>query len=170
MARFARLAIGGAAVAVVVLVMASTGATAQGVPVSWAAAPPAPSTRPAATVPVTLIATVDDGWHLYSLAQGPGGPIATRITVGTAPTFTLADSVQGPVPKRVFDGNFGMVVETYEGRAAFVVPIRVGARARAGVDTAAVRVRYETCNDSQCLPAHTETLLVPITVRAATAP
>ena len=66
-------------------------------PISWTlAVQPAGSTSTAGgAITLALTATIDDGWHLYSLKLDPGGPIATSITVpaGKDDVSTLSDSL-----------------------------------------------------------------------------
>src|SRR5687767_6700328 len=52
-----------------------------------------------------VIARIDEGWHLYSLDQAPGGPIPTRISVPEDQRFKLAGDIDSPLPKVLFDSN-----------------------------------------------------------------
>jgi DsbC/DsbD-like thiol-disulfide interchange protein len=134
-------------------------------PVHWTATS-AGKVVPGTTVSAQIAATIDPGWHVYSLTQGPGGPIALRITVASGQPFTLQGNPTGPAPHTEFDPNFGITVEEYEERAAFTVPVAVGA-APVGQDSIVVRARYQVCNASLCLPPRTENVAVPVTVAAA---
>ena len=134
-------------------------------PVHWTASS-AGTVAQNATVAAHISAAIDAGWHMYALTQGPGGPIATRITVASGQPFTLQGEPTGPAPRREFDPNFGITVEEYEERAAFAVPVAVGA-APVGQDSIVVRARYQVCNASLCLPPRTENVAVPVTVAAA---
>ncbi len=120
-----------------------------------------------AEVAAHLSATIDPGWHVYSLTQGPGGPIALRITVAPGQPFTLQSVPTGPAPRTEFDPNFGITAEEYEEHAAFTVPVAVGGAAPVGRDSIVVRARYQACNASLCLPPRTENLAVPVTVAVA---
>jgi Disulphide bond corrector protein DsbC len=144
--------------------MAASPAVGQERPVAWVAAPPGRAVPVGGTATVRLTATIDTGWHLYSITQGPGGPIPTRIALAPGQSFVLADSVRGPAATRRFDPNFGIDVETYEGAAAFALRVRVGPGARLGTDTVAIKARYQACNATLCLPPRTETIPVPLTV------
>jgi thiol:disulfide interchange protein DsbD len=134
-------------------------------PVHWAATS-AGTVAPGATVSAQIAATIDPGWHVYSLTQGPGGPIATRIALAAGQPFTLKGDPTGPAPHTEFDPNFGIQVEQYEETAAFTVPVAVGTTAPAGKDSIVVRARYQVCNASLCLPPKTESVAVPVTVAA----
>ena len=50
------------------------------------------------------------------------------------------------------DPNFEINTETHEGSATFSVPIVVIADAPAGAQNLNVNVRFQTCNDKNCLP------------------
>jgi DsbC/DsbD-like thiol-disulfide interchange protein len=152
------------------LVAAATpGATgAQQTPAVWSGRPE--SAVPAgATVQIALDVVLATGWHMYAMSQTAGGPVPLRVTVADSPVFALAGPVAGPAPKKGFDPNFGIVVETYEGRATFTVPVHLANVAPTGIDTIGVQVRYQVCNPTFCMPAQTSTVRVAVTV-AGTAP
>jgi thiol:disulfide interchange protein DsbD len=125
------------------------------------------STAPAAqgtTISVKLSAKVRDGWHLYSISQGPGGPIPTKIDVEKGQSFTLGGTVRGPVPVKRMDQNFGIEVEMYDGPVAFTVPVQVARDAQPGAAEVIVTARYQACDATLCMPPYTERIRVPITV------
>jgi DsbC/DsbD-like thiol-disulfide interchange protein len=133
-------------------------------PITWTATAPK-SAIAGTTVPIELMATIDNGWHLYSTTQPAGGPIPTRITVATSPIFTSAGAVVFPKPSVAPDPNFGINVETYQQTVTFTVPVHVAANAPKGVDTVAIQARFQACNASLCLPPKAQTISVPVTVR-----
>jgi len=143
-------------------------AAAQDIPVTWSAVH-VPSVAAGGTARITLTAAIADGWHLYSLTQPAGGPVPTRIPLAQSQLFALADSVQGVPPQREFDPNFGIEVETYSGSTPFLVPVKVMPEAKPGVDTVAIKARYQVCNATTCLPVRVETVVVPVTVTRASA-
>jgi thiol:disulfide interchange protein DsbD len=133
-------------------------------PVHWRAE--ATSRRPDAggTFDVAVTAAIDDEWHLYSVTQGPGGPIPTSVTVRGGQPFSRGGPIRGPEPATGFDPNFGIQTETYEGSVTLVVPVRVAAAAPAGA-ALTLAVTYQACTDRQCLPPATVTLTLPVSVR-----
>jgi DsbC/DsbD-like thiol-disulfide interchange protein len=133
-------------------------------PITWSVTAPK-SVAPGSTIPIGLVATIDDGWHLYSTTQGSGGPIPTRIAVVASPIFAEAGALGFPKPIVAADPNFGINVETYDRTVTFTVPVRVAANARPGVDTLAFQARFQACNANLCLPPKTQTISVPVTVR-----
>src|SRR5215467_13640641 len=90
-------------------------------------------------------AKVEPGWHLYS-ASSPAG-IPTTFTVGPDSLVEGTRTFQ-TAPKRAFDKNFAADTETYEGDAAFVVELQLKKNAPPGPAELAVKIRYQTCNDT----------------------
>jgi DsbC/DsbD-like thiol-disulfide interchange protein len=133
-------------------------------PVTWTATAPK-SAAPGSTVPIALVATIDDGWHLYSTTQPLGGPVPTRITVAPSQIFEGSGALSFPKPIVAPDPNFGINVETYDRTVTFTVPVHIAANARPGVDTVAIQARFQACNAQLCLPPKTQTVSVPVTVR-----
>ena len=110
-------------------------------------------------------ASIGGGWNMYSITQGGGGPIPTRITLGEGP-FKVG-AISGPRPKVKLDPNFGINTESYSGSAAFTVPFTVNADAAEGGSTLNAKVRYQVCNDTVCLPPKTVPLAAAVTITAA---
>lgn len=133
-------------------------------PVTWSATAPK-SAAPGSTVPIALVANIDDGWHLYSTTQPSGGPIPTRIVVGPSRIFEASGGLSFPKPTVAPDPNFGINVETYQRTVTFTVPVHVAANAKPGIDTLAIQARFQACNASLCLPPKTQTISIPVTVR-----
>jgi len=102
---------------------------------------------------------------MYSITQGGGGPIPTRITLGEGP-FKMG-AVSGPRPKVKLDSNFGINTESYSGSAAFTIPFTVNADAPEGAASLNTKVRYQVCNDTVCLPPKTVPLAAALTITAA---
>jgi|SRR5579862_6402461 len=137
-------------------------------PITWTVTPPKSATA-GSTVPIALVATIDNGWHLYSTTQPAGGPIPTRITLSTSAFFSSDGAVTFPKPSVAPDPNFGINVETYQQTVTFTVPVHIAANARPGIDTVALQARFQACNASLCLPPKTQTIEVPLTIRAGAA-
>ncbi|MGE3467587.1 MAG: protein-disulfide reductase DsbD family protein [Pyrinomonadaceae bacterium] len=113
---------------------------------------------------VRISASIGGGWKMYSITQGAGGPIPTRITAGEGP-FKLS-GVSGPRPKVAHDPNFGINTETYSGSAAFSGTVTADAATPEGPQTVNINFRYQVCNDTVCLPPKTVKLASAITVGA----
>ena len=121
---------------------------------------------------VVVTATIDPGWHLYSLTQGPP-PIATALTVKDGTPFAPAGSIESSPPKTAFDQNFGIDTEFYEDQASFNVPVKAKAGTKDGAYKLIVTAFYQTCNDRICLPPKSEDVTLAVNVGkvvAGTAP
>jgi len=117
------------------------------------------------TASVKLVAAIEEGWHIYSLTQGPGGPTPSRITLPDSQPFALAGTIKADAPDVQFDKNFGINVETYEHAATFTVPVAVDKSAKPGAQQVRVNTRYQVCNASMCLPPKTVKLAVDVKVK-----
>ena len=140
-------------------------------PIHWALAtekPDAKTTR-GGTITLALTATIDEGWHLYSLSLPAGGPIPTRITVPTGQEFTAAGDVIEPAALSAFDSNFNMTLEFFEEKATFGVPLKASMAAGWGDVPARVAISYQTCNDKFCLPPKQVVVTTQVKVMPSTA-
>ncbi|MFZ2640619.1 MAG: cytochrome c biogenesis protein CcdA [Verrucomicrobiia bacterium] len=104
------------------------------------------------TVKIVVTAAVDEGWHLYSLTQKPGGPEKTTITLAENAVVEKAGAFTGPPPKRVRDAAFDMDVEQHEGKVEFAAPLVLKAGTAAGKQRIEGRMRFMLCNAQNCLP------------------
>lgn len=150
----------GWAIAVALLLLPLT-ARAQS-PVAWSARGPQASVRPGEKFTAQVAAKIDYGWHIYSITQPPGGPVATSIAMAAGQPFHFAGPVVGPKPQTAYDPNFEMKVETYEGSAAFALPIVASPAAPAGSHQIGIAVTFQACNDHLCLPPQTLHLEAPV--------
>jgi len=127
-----------------------------------------PTTIPAGGKGTARInASISGDWKMYSITQGAGGPIPTRITLGDGP-FKMG-SISGTRPKVAFDPNFKINTETYSRSASFSVPFTVADDAQSGEQTFTASIRYQVCNDSVCLPPKSVRLTAPVVISAASA-
>jgi thiol:disulfide interchange protein len=99
-----------------------------------------------------VTATIEPGWHVYSLTQPPGGPLAAKIEVGPPPGVGIAGKFQPTVPpEKKKDLDFDMMVETHQGTVTWYAPIQVAA----GLDPANLIIRGrltgQACSNA-CIP------------------
>ena len=142
--------------AIVATLIAGSTARAAENPVKWTIAE---GRRSHDIVNARVVAKIDDGWHLYSISQPPGGPIPTRIWIPEDQPFKQSGNLRGPKPDKMFDPAFNMDVELYEGSAEFQLPVKPAAN---GKQTLHVKASYQTCSDTLCLPPKTVTLEIEI--------
>jgi thiol:disulfide interchange protein DsbD len=133
-------------------------------PVRWSLSTAHPVVR-GATLAVKLSAAIQPGWHLYSIDQPPGGPIATEISLPAGQPFTFSKPIVAPKPHAVLDPGFDMLVRLYSEKAEFGLLLKVDGQTPPGAHTLRVDARYQSCNDSICLPPRTATVTVTVQVR-----
>ncbi len=97
---------------------------------------------------VLVKATMDEGWHIYSLNLKDGGPVKTTITFSPSKEFSLVGKTAEPSPISKFEKSFGMNVTYFENSAVFQQKIKL----KAGQATVKGKIEYMTCNDQKCLP------------------
>lgn len=111
-------------------------------------------TGPAGSV-LAVTAVLEEGWHLYSLDQKPGGPKPTTITVATdSPQLPAAAFRPDEPPHRrtVKDvpGWQGLVVEEHAGRVTWRAPLAANPQGSAPAIHGSVAVQL--CRDNACSP------------------
>jgi thiol:disulfide interchange protein DsbD len=149
---------------VLLLITMVAGASCQEHPAQWRASGPGKAIHPGEKFSFRLSASINSGWHMYSITQPSGGPTTTVVTIPAAQPFSLNGQVSGPAPHIAYDANFEMNTETYEDSAEFVVPVAVAKSAGSGDQKLAVNIRYQVCNDTMCMPPNTEHLSVPVKI------
>jgi len=132
-------------------------------PVQWSLAPETAAGAPGATVLARLTATLEPGWHLYSPTTPKGGPIPTRLALDDSPAVA-AVRIYEPPPERRFDPNFQLDTETYEKQVVFLVAIELRKDAPPAPLALTAQVRYQSCNDKECLPPKKKTATATIAV------
>ncbi len=100
-----------------------------------------------------LLAEIEPGWHLYSLKQPDGGPIATTIKLPEEGNFVITGDITTPKPITEFDPNFEIETSYFKDTGEFSIPLEAKKDAR-GKDLA-VDVRFQLCDDRLCLPPKT---------------
>ncbi|RSL15779.1 thiol:disulfide interchange protein DsbD [Edaphobacter aggregans] len=152
---------------VLLLITMAIGAPCQERPAQWSAAPaPGKAIQPGEKFSVKLSAKISSGWHMYSITQPSGGPTTTVISIPKMQPFRLDGQISGPPPLTAYDANFEMNTETYEDHPEFAVPVSVSPNTPAGDQKLAIDVRFQVCNDTTCMPATTEHLRVPVSIKA----
>ncbi len=115
-----------------------------------------------------VTAEIEPGWHIYSITQPPGGPIATRIMADLPPGVRLTGVFRPSVApdkkqEPVFDN---IMVETHHGTVLWRAPLEFAA----GVDPSKLRIvgtiTVQPCDADSCLPPRD----LPFTATLGTAP
>jgi thiol:disulfide interchange protein len=138
--------------------------------VNWSAKLEPAEVKPGQKAKLLITASIESGWHLYSLTQPAGGPRPTQVTIDEHPAFALDGEVRQPKPKVAFDPNFQLNTETFDSTVTFTAPIKVAADAPPGAQKLVAKVRFQVCDEHQCLPPRTKPLEVDVMIAAANAP
>lgn len=101
---------------------------------------------------VTL--TLKPGWHVYSLTQPEGGPLATQIQLNKSAEFRLLDGFrpdQSPQRKKepLFDN---IMVESHSDEVTWYAPIELAEGAAADQLRIVGKVIAQPCDARSCLP------------------
>lgn len=124
------------------------------------------SSHPGEVALLSVRATVDAGWHVYSVVPSAGqGPFATTLSV-SGRDVAAAGPPRESAPVSRFDPNFQTQVAYHERTATFTLPVRVASTASPGAEEATLAVRYQACNDRLCDPPLTQSLTVPLMIAA----
>jgi len=136
-------------------------------PIQWTLTSKVAKAPAGATVPLHLKATFQEGWHLYSLTTPAGGPIATTAELAENPAVK-GSKLYEPPPMRQFDKNFNLDTETFEKEVDLPLTAELAPDAKGAIELIA-NVRYQACNDRQCLPPRKKTASFTVTIDPAAA-
>ncbi|MDZ7848625.1 MAG: cytochrome c biogenesis protein CcdA [Owenweeksia sp.] len=101
-------------------------------------------------VELQVTATMDEGWHIYSVNTSPESMIiGTELNLTDSSTHCILGSVQEPVPHTAYDPNFQEELSSHEGTVTFTQRIKVLSREDFIVKAEFI---YQTCDASKCLP------------------
>ena len=103
---------------------------------------------------ITVKATIDDGWHIYSPSMSADGPFPTSITFPEIKHAKLSGTLQMKSKEhQEYDDIFQMTLKWFEKEAVFVQKILFTGKGEVKV---LASVRYSACNEGSCLPPVTE--------------
>ena len=143
--------------AVILLIIAGHGFSQVKDPVKWAFASKKINET---TFEISLTATLDPAWHIYSQTTPEGGPSATVISFTKNPLIQL----EGPVNEvgkleQKHEELFGVDVKQFSNKVSFVQTVRLKAKARTAVNGT---IEFMTCNNRECLPPATHKFSVAL--------
>jgi hypothetical protein len=107
---------------------------------------------------VFIKATVDDGWHIYSINQMVRGPVKTSFTFEPSESYTLTGQISEPEPKSRFEKSFGINVLYFEKSVVFQQKIKLKTR----TTLIKGKANFMVCNDQKCLPPEDVEFSIPI--------
>lgn len=133
-------------------------------PIHWSVRTTRVALRSGDTTSVSLHATIDEFFHLYSTTQGPGGPVPTTIALLPNQQFALVGKVRAPAPDTIPDGNFGIMTEIYDDSVSVSITLGADTSLAAGRTSASLGIRYQTCTARYCLPPRVDSVVIPVTI------
>jgi Disulphide bond corrector protein DsbC len=110
---------------------------------------------------VTIVATINSGWHLYSQIQ-PSDAIAipTTIKINNNPLIIKDGKIKevGKLEKYK-DKELGISANQYSQTVSFVQKVKLKGKVKTNVSGS---IEFQTCDDKKCLPPKTVTFNVPV--------
>ena len=102
---------------------------------------------------VTISATLEPSWHIYSMSTPNGGPVPTTVTFKRNPLVTIdGKTTENGKPKTVHDEIFDIDVKYYGETVSFVQTVKLKSPVKTNLSGT---VKYMVCNDKMCLPPKT---------------
>jgi thiol:disulfide interchange protein len=99
---------------------------------------------------LTLKATIDKGWHVYSQFIPDGGPIPTTFTFTKNNDYQLIGKVREPKPLEEIDPNFdNMVLKFFANSVQFKQKVKILSNKPITIKGV---LNFMCCDDKQCLP------------------
>lgn len=105
------------------------------------------------TAELQFIATIDQGWHLYSQHLPDGGPMPTEFKFEKMNGIELVGKASEPKPEEVFDEMFQMKVKYFSTLVTFTQKIKITGNQPVKVSGT---INYQACNDETCIPGEAE--------------
>ncbi len=104
---------------------------------------------------LAVTAKLEEGWHLYSVTQKPGGPRPTRIALAAGSARSLAGGFVPDAPPSSHEAEDvpawkGLVIEEHAGTVTWRAPLAPG-----GGGEVRGTVSLQLCRDNSCLPPET---------------
>ena len=138
-------------------------------PVQWTGSVVAKEpVQPGRKATIDVAADLQEGWHVYGLAQLPGGPTPLHVTLDDNEVVQVAGAVSGTAPVKKHDSSFDLDTQVYTRSFILHVPVQVRQHPAVGKQSVAVSVRSQACSDRICLPPRTIHVPVPIEIRPGT--
>jgi thiol:disulfide interchange protein DsbD len=134
-------------------------------PVQWTLAFDAKSAAPGSHVLAKFTGTIQPHWHVYSMTTPPGGPNPTTASIAANPAVA-GFKIYQPQPVRKLDPSFGIDTETFSEQYVLLFDIELKKDAAGPVDIAA-NVRYQSCNDTICLPPKKKSAIASLAIDAS---
>jgi len=103
-------------------------------------------------------ATIDDGWHIYSSKQKPGGPVKTSFKFEKSNGYKIISAVSEPAPISKFDKTFNIQVNYFESSVIFQQKVHLNSSKL----VVKGKLNFMVCNNQKCLPPEDVNFEIPI--------
>ncbi len=104
---------------------------------------------------VTVEATIEGDWHLYSILNDPdAGPYPTTFSSGSS-QMAIAGDIEETEAAIEFDPNFNTELGWHSNTARFTIPVAFRSELE-GNQRVQIEVLYQVCDDRSCLPPKTK--------------
>ncbi|SMC60918.1 Disulphide bond corrector protein DsbC [Pedobacter nyackensis] len=106
------------------------------------------------TFEIRLIASISDGWYIYSQFMGNKGPLPTSITYKKNPSVDILGKVEeiGEL-KQKYESSFGIDVKYYYNKVEFIQQVKLNGKLPVTLNGS---VAYMGCNAQMCMPPQVE--------------
>ncbi len=132
-------------------------------PVQWTLTFDSKSAAPGSHVLAKFTGTIQPHWHVYSMTTPPGGPNPTTASIAENPAVAGFKIYQAK-PERKLDPSFGIDTETFSGQYELLFDVELKPDAAPGPADITANVRYQSCNDTICLPPKRKSAMAAITI------
>jgi thiol:disulfide interchange protein DsbD len=130
--------------------------------VKWSARLEPADARAGESAQVVVTATVEPGFHIYSLKPNTVG-VATSVKLEKSAALTPQGKPVEPAAHRIKDETLKVEYDVFEGTVAFGIPVKLAPKA-AGAQKAVVTAQSQACHDQICDPPATEKVAVAFKV------
>lgn len=118
-------------------------------PVSWTYAV---AEADSDTAQLQIVATIENGWYLYSQFIEDGGPVPTSFSFDEQDGLTIGETIEEVgEAKAGFDALFEMEIVKFADSVMFQVPLHY----RDELEKLTGSLRFMCCDDTRCLPPET---------------
>lgn len=109
---------------------------------------------------VHLLATIDDGWHIYAQKQPPSAvATATKIAFVMQSGLALVGKSAELGKKETYTiKEAGVINYEYSGKVDFVQKVSI----KAGIKEIKGNITYQTCTHEHCLQPQTISFTIPV--------
>ena len=120
------------------------------------------TTSPGKTAKVTLTMYIRSGFHVNSDKPNDDYLIPLKLTWDQGPLEV--ESIEYPAPQ-IEKTNFSDKLSVFTGKFTVTTNFHVAAGAAAGTGAQTGKLKYQACNDHQCLKPETVQVRVPVEIQ-----